>query len=581
MSVKNPKSPTTWRYTWEAQSHSPTLRLYLFDSLTKPSIQCRNLDTRLVLSQSHLLVTWIDEEVEEDEDIKEISLRVPVPRVLIDAESPVNVRALDDHIEIKLVLILPVDHPIISSFDSVLNLSEGLKSAVLDSLQPLVMDSDLKRLSATEGVNFYCRSCSTTLTRSPIRNFMEMPSVNWQEVADNWFGGCCCSFGGISEKLVTRYAKSYSCAKGLCLLNISTITLCKDDLVECVLPEFNRTQEHHCKPKFSADGSMKEAALDSGNNQEKVTTHENEGESRRDLSDDQLDNGHFAAKVNCANTIEETISGNSFCKKPIPDFCEIMGSIPGCVHTEGPCCSDIHEPRTPDASGTFQMDPKITMTMELDGNKKHFLNGFLEDIFMARSSNLSMKIQWVEFVCPQCSSLLGAYPCDGDALIDDGVRLLKCYISTSSPVGGSSDMFRKYTLGRMFTNQLMESAKDELSFRILVKDLTSRSPMLLVTLLNPNSWNSTGYCLGREDTMESAFKSDLLPVVKVLFSDCSNSAESQIRMLENWVAKSLADEVFILKSQIKQLIELLASANELLPASCTDLQGVPVSFLQR
>ncbi|KAL1074155.1 hypothetical protein V6Z11_D11G270200 [Gossypium hirsutum] len=35
------------------------------------------------------------------------------------------------------------------------------------------------------------------------RNFVEMPSSDWREVADNWFGGCCCSFGGISEKLVT------------------------------------------------------------------------------------------------------------------------------------------------------------------------------------------------------------------------------------------------------------------------------------------------------------------------------------------------------------------------------------------
>lgn len=38
---------------------------------------------------------------------------------------------------------------------------------------------------------------------------MDLPSVNWTDVADNWFGTCCCSFGGISEKLVTRYVKSY------------------------------------------------------------------------------------------------------------------------------------------------------------------------------------------------------------------------------------------------------------------------------------------------------------------------------------------------------------------------------------
>lgn len=186
MSVKNPKSPTTWRYTWEAQSHSPTLRLYLFDSLTKPSIQCRNLDTRLVLSQSHLLVTWIDEEVEEDEDIKEISLRVPVPRVLIDAESPVNVRALDDHIEIKLVLILPVDHPIISSFDSVLNLSEGLKSAVLDSLQPLVMDSGNK-----SSILLFFFWCSSPRKTGSVSTFVVISAIftffaRREQIKGNW-----------------------------------------------------------------------------------------------------------------------------------------------------------------------------------------------------------------------------------------------------------------------------------------------------------------------------------------------------------------------------------------------------------
>ncbi|TYI76670.1 hypothetical protein E1A91_D06G092500v1 [Gossypium mustelinum] len=44
-------------------------------------------------------------------------------------------------------------------------------------------------------------------------------AIDWREVADNWFGGCCCSFGGISEKLVTRFANSYRCAKDMLLLS--------------------------------------------------------------------------------------------------------------------------------------------------------------------------------------------------------------------------------------------------------------------------------------------------------------------------------------------------------------------------
>jgi len=35
---------------------------------------------------------------------------------------------------------------------------------------------------------------------------VEIPSVNWREATDNWFGNCFCSFGGVSEKLVNGYA---------------------------------------------------------------------------------------------------------------------------------------------------------------------------------------------------------------------------------------------------------------------------------------------------------------------------------------------------------------------------------------
>lgn len=130
MSSENPRK---WRFTWEAQSHVPNLRLFIFDSYTMPSVQCQNLKVHLNPSQSLVLVSWFEE--------LEVSLRVPTPRVLVDHESPVSFRAFDDHIEVKLVLLLPVDHPIVSSFDSVLNLSEGRENAVFDALKPLEMDS--------------------------------------------------------------------------------------------------------------------------------------------------------------------------------------------------------------------------------------------------------------------------------------------------------------------------------------------------------------------------------------------------------------------------------------------------------
>ena len=45
------------------------------------------------------------------------------------------------HIQVKLFLLLPVDHPIVSSFDFVLNFSQGLEIASFDALKQLEMDS--------------------------------------------------------------------------------------------------------------------------------------------------------------------------------------------------------------------------------------------------------------------------------------------------------------------------------------------------------------------------------------------------------------------------------------------------------
>lgn len=83
----------------------------------------------------------------------------------------------------------------------------------------------------------------------------------------------------------------------------------------------------------------------------------------------------------------------------------------------------------------------------------------------------------------------------------------------------------------MFTNQLLESAKDELSFRTLVRDLKTKSPMLQIVLLNPNAWCCTGYCSGMDSTAEPISKLDLQPIIKVLFSDCGNHSESQSRLV--------------------------------------------------
>ncbi|KAK4764784.1 hypothetical protein SAY86_025874 [Trapa natans] len=53
-------------------------------------------------------------------------------------------------------------------------------------------------------------------------------------------------------------------------------------------------------------------------------------------------------------------------------------------------------------------------------NQKSFLNGFLGNVFMEKSYNLSAAIEWEEFACPYCSELLVAYPSTGGGGTLDG-----------------------------------------------------------------------------------------------------------------------------------------------------------------
>nr|GMC62667.1 uncharacterized protein LOC109167581 [Ipomoea batatas] len=136
--------------------------------------------------------------------------------------------------------------------------------------------------------------------------------------------------------------------------------------------------------------------------------------------------------------------------------------------------------------------------LELPVNQKIFLNGFsLRDAFMARPSYLSKDIEWIEFFVPNAHvflvhilAIMIVYLWMG------GVRLYKFYISTSLPANGAYDLFRNYTFERMFTSQLLESAKDELSFRTVVRDLHNKMSFPTNCSLESNAWSYAGiFCL--------------------------------------------------------------------------------------
>lgn len=53
------------------------------------------------------------------------------------------------------------------------------------------------------------------------------------------------------------------------------------------------------------------------------------------------------------------------------------------------------------------------------------------------------------------------------------------------------------------------------------------------------------------------------------------------RILEEWLTKKLAEEVFMFRRQIEELIVVLASVKDVLPPSCSSVQGLPLSSMLR
>ncbi|KAL8047363.1 hypothetical protein ABFX02_08G236100 [Erythranthe guttata] len=537
-------NPSGWRFSWEAQSHTPILRLLLFNPDLKPSAQCRDLKLSLLPQQSQLTASFL----ENESRIQQL-VRVPVPRVLIDPESPLHFRVFDDHIEVKLVLLLPVDHPLVSDFDSILSNDEKK-----DELRPLSSDSDLKKLSCMKEIHFYCRNCSSKLTKD-LRYVKDMPSVNWADVADNWFGNCCCSFGGVTEKLVADYAKSYTCAPGVGLLSTSSVLLCKSDILGCEFPDLQPKKNSEAdlnspREKCSSRVLLNEPctqvrAVKSPYSEDKQMCNAEKGSSKNLVDDDSL-----------------------LCTFPLLQIEE--NNVEKSQICDTGCC----------ASDELSASPAVGMregNVVLE-NQKVFLDGYLGDGFMVRSSGLSKDIQWIEYLCPECSSLVGAYPCfDDNVPLDGGVRLFKCYISTCLPSNGSDDAFENYTLEKIFASQLLESARDELSFRTIVRDMQTKSPLLQIVLLNPNSWG----CAGSLNPTEPAPKLVLYPIIKTLFTSASHGMELDSRTLDDWVRKNQADEIYMFSSQIVELIRVLELANTLTPPSCTSLQGLFLSSMRR
>lgn len=266
-----------------------------------------------------------------------------------------------------------------------------------------------------------------------------MPSVNWRDVADNWFGNCCCSFGGVSEKLVAEYAKSYTCASGVCLLNATSVLLCKNDILGCEFPDVKARQNFepdlnppsdNCSSRVSLNEVCKKVQAGCCENhsdgllgihrtrkvlysEDNITANEEYETSKHLIDDDSLSCTFSALQIKENEGLVDEKTQN----------CDLGFCTPGVLET----------------SSKVQMNDGNVESLR---NQKMFLDGYLGNGFMVRSSEFSKEIRWINFLCPQCSCLVGAYPClDDNAPLDGGVRLFKCYISTCLPFTGSDDAF--------------------------------------------------------------------------------------------------------------------------------------------
>jgi hypothetical protein len=226
----------------------------------------------------------------------------------------------------------------------------------------------------------------------------------------------------------------------MCLLSSTSITFCKDDLVESDFPE-RCGQLHECS--YVADDSggdaVSEGAGNFGLDEERTSACSDAGEANGVFYGNARvahpENGQLSVNFNEVAKNEPDCSGFSRIRLDLNDTKDVT-NIPS-------CCTQTSTLKDEDGEHLLSTNARKIETVEIVGIQKTLLNGFLEDVFMARSSNLSKDIYWHEFTCPQCTTLLGAYPCcEGCAPADGGVRLFKCYISTCVPVLGSGDVFR-------------------------------------------------------------------------------------------------------------------------------------------
>jgi hypothetical protein len=272
---------------------------------------------------------------------------------------------------------------------------------------------------------------------------MEMPSVDWEDVADNWFGGCCTSFGGAGEKLVSQFISAYGRLEGTSLLDATAITVETDYL------EANLMFQVACSPLGRDFVDMKKAIFD-------VSDENDHTAGKIKLKNSEEQAKIIATHAQPPTILEEGPSvsssetiGVSQTNQPVTSQIEtdtdvyfekeldlLLGDLGHC------CCVNGSNGKVEDSPSQISLRNRQNM-LEIKRDYKLTKTISLGSSFVIKASNLLNDFEWVELFCGRCSSPLGSYPSQSSLVPADGrVRLFKCYTSTEIPVTGSHDVFR-------------------------------------------------------------------------------------------------------------------------------------------
>lgn len=178
--------------------------------------------------------------------------------LLFDHSAAPRISALHQHVEVSIQLLsLGPSH--LDAFSS-LSIEDDHSDKGDGSVAATDISStnDGHLVPSLDGdANFFCGSCRTKVSTNPIRDFVQLPCGEWREVAEHWFGTCCCSFGSRAEFLSACYEKSLKLRPGRCFIGSSTFYIDSQDVTDAFL-ELNSV-------KADVDAEEQDSKLPSGN----------------------------------------------------------------------------------------------------------------------------------------------------------------------------------------------------------------------------------------------------------------------------------------------------------------------------